>query len=87
MCLHRLPEDIVLFVKQLLKDRWTRLRFDDYLYWCHLLNGIMQGCPLSMILYIIYNFPLINITKDRPKYEAMQAYIDDAALVTIGKTF
>jgi hypothetical protein len=48
----------------------TRLKFDDYTSeWFDINNGIGQGDPLSMIVYLFYNADLLNIAKgmDRKK--------------------
>jgi hypothetical protein len=52
----RVPTSIVRFVGQLLTGRRTRLKFDDYVSeTTNITNGIGQGDPISMLLYIIYN--------------------------------
>ncbi|KAF8261081.1 hypothetical protein EI94DRAFT_1553309, partial [Lactarius quietus] len=57
----------------LLKDRETRLRFDDHESGpISIDNGIGHSDPLSMVLYQYYN---------------TAAYVDDAILVTTAKTF
>jgi hypothetical protein len=53
----RIPTAIVRYVKLLLMDRKTRLKFDDYVSeTINITNGIGQGDPLSMLLYILYNY-------------------------------
>ena len=53
---HRLPPEVVNYTQQLLQGRRTRLRFDDFNSdWIPIANGIGQGNPLSMILFVIYN--------------------------------
>ena len=46
-------------------------------------NGIGQGDPLSMLLYIIYNADLIDIPTN-PESEDALGYVDDIAIITIG---
>jgi hypothetical protein len=49
----RVPTAIVKYVEQLLVGRRTRLKFDDYiLEVTNITNGIGQGDPISMLLYI-----------------------------------
>jgi len=48
-------------------------------------NGIGQGNPLSMILYLFYNADLLDIVKG--KGQAVVAVVDDANLYAEGKTF
>ena len=82
-----LPEVYVKFVQQLLVGRCTRLKFDDYISApIEILNGIGQGDPLSMILYIIYNADLLEITGD-PAHETSLGFVDDITVLAIGKDF
>jgi len=48
-------------------------------------NGIGQGDPLSMILYIIYNADLIKIAEGNQ--EESLGYIDDAKVIAEGENF
>jgi ribonuclease HI len=81
-----IPRVYVRFVEQLLKGRRTRMRFDDFLSeLIHIFNGIGQGDPLSMILYILYNADLLEITYP-PEEEAL-GFVDDALAMVEGKTF
>src|SRR5438309_1460015 len=58
----RIPSIYITFIKQLLTDHRTWLKFDDFTSEAiSILNGIGQGDPLSMILYIIYNADLLDI--------------------------
>ena len=82
-----IPETIVKFTTQLLSDRRTRLKFDDYTSeTIDITNGIGQGDPLSMLLYIIYNADLLDLP-DNPNTESAIGYVDDIALLTIGADF
>ena len=84
---HRLPPEIISFTQHMLEDRKTKLRFDDFKSdWFPIKNGIGQGDPLSMLLYVIYNSDLMEITK-KEKGELALAFVDDIALVVVGKTF
>jgi len=83
---HRLPPKIVGFTERMLNGRRTKLRFDDYTSeWFNITNGIGQGDPLSMILYIIYDSDLVRVAKG--KHELTLAFVDDTAFLAIGKTF
>ncbi|KIJ04285.1 hypothetical protein PAXINDRAFT_22768, partial [Paxillus involutus ATCC 200175] len=71
-----------------LRGRRTKLSFDSYLSdWIPITNGIGQGDPLSMILYIIYNSDLVEIAKTIKGRERTLAFVDDAALIAVGDTF
>lgn len=48
-------------------------------------NGIPQGLPLSQILYLFYNADLLDKITKRKDTSAI-GYIDDIAILTIGKT-
>jgi hypothetical protein len=51
-----------MFVEWMLADRRTKLCFDDHLSdLVKINNGIGQGDPLSMILYLFYNTDLLDI--------------------------
>jgi len=83
---HRLLPEIVSFTNRMLRGRRTKLQFDDYTSeWFDILNGIGQGDPLSMILYIIYDSDLVRTAKG--KQELTLAFVDDTAFLAIGKTF
>ena len=56
------PAAYVAFLSNLLTGRRTHLKFDDYTSdWFDLDNGIGQGDPLSMLLYLFYNADLLDI--------------------------
>jgi len=69
-----------------LDNRKTRLRFNDFESEWFALNGIRQGDPLSMLLYVIYSSDLVDIAK-KENGELVLAFIDDTALVVVGKSF
>ena len=82
-----LPPEIVSFTCHMLEDRKTKLRFNDFESdWFPIKNGIGQGDPLSMLLYIIYNSDLVDIVK-KEKGELVLTFVDDTALVVVGNTF
>lgn len=81
--------DPLLYTKlicDILTDCTTRLKFDDYVskpWTIH--NGIGQGCPLLIIIYIIYNADLIEIPTG--KSEHTLDYINNTNMMAIGDTF
>ena len=80
------PTKIVQFTANLLSNRLTQLKFDDFTSEnIPISNGIGQGDPLSMILYQYYNTDLLDIPNDTK--EAAMAYVDDAILIAIGSDF
>ena len=83
----RIPTVLVGFVARLLTNRRTRLRFDDYISeYRDITNGIGQGDPLSMLLYILYNADLLEIPDNELQEEAL-GYVDDIALIATGNNF
>jgi ribonuclease HI len=92
MRMRRLPLALIEFTERVLANRRTQLRFDDHLSdWIPITNGIGQGDPLSMILYIIYNSDLVDVAKPRMGREALReltlAFVDDTAFVAIAPDF
>jgi hypothetical protein len=53
--------------------------------WIPITNGIGQGDPLSMVIYIIYNTDLIDVSQNHPD-ELTLAFVDNTAFITIGNT-
>ena len=83
----RVPAAIVRYIEQLLTGRKTRLKFDDHVSEIiNITNGIGQGDPLSMLLYIIYNADLLDLP-DNSQLENTVGYIDDITLMAIGSNF
>ena len=82
----RIPTAYVKFVERLLKGRKTRMKFDDFISeLIEIANGIGQGDPISMLLYIIYNADLLEAL--RRIGENAIGYVDDALVITTAKTF
>ena len=83
----QIPAAYISFIQQILTGRRTRLKFDDFVSESFdILNGIGQGDPLSMILYILYNADLLEITGDAD-YDNSLDFVDDIAMVTFGDSF
>ena len=61
------------------------MKFDDFLSkTIHVGNGIGQGDPLSMILYILYNADLLEIVS--PPEEESLGFVDDVLAMAEGYT-
>jgi len=81
-----MPEVYIVYVKNLLTNRKTRLKFNYHTSgWFKIDHSVRQGDPLSMILYLYYNTDLLDIAKDH--WELLLGYMDDIALVAVSKTF
>ena len=50
-------------------------------------NGCCQGCPLSMLLYAIYNAPLIRIANPNNLNERIIGFIDNTTLLASRRDF
>jgi len=62
-----------------------RLKFDGFtLEWMNVDNGIVQGDPLSMILYLFYN---ANLLTDVKRQEMKIGYVDDVNFYAEGMDF
>jgi len=82
----RLPEIHIKFISNLLENRRTRMKFDNYISLViQITNGIGQGDPLSMILYIIYNADLLKLA--RMPEENSLGFVDNTLVIAIGPTF
>ena len=70
----------------MLRGRKTQLRFDNYTSnWFEIRNGIGQGDPLSMLLYIIYDSDLVDTPKS--KKELTLAFVDVTVFIATGNSF
>jgi ribonuclease HI len=80
------PTAIVNFFSALLTDRHTYLSFEDFTSSdIPIDNGIGQGEPASMLLYLIYNSPLVAIPEGPD--EDGGAYVDDTFFMATADTF
>lgn len=78
----RVPEPLVRWVADFLKDRRTQLKFDDFTSEPLTADcGIPQGSPLSPILYLFYSADLLEIVDPKDKSRLSFGYIDDTSLV------
>ncbi|EIW77850.1 hypothetical protein CONPUDRAFT_61511, partial [Coniophora puteana RWD-64-598 SS2] len=72
----------------MLTDRRTCLRFDDYTSAeIAIRNGIVQGDPFSMLLYVIYCSRMLRIADTDRRNELVIGYVDDTTLLARGKTY
>lgn len=85
---HRCPGYLLHLVKGFLSNRSTNLRLQDYLsvtFNCD--DGLPQGSPLSVILYIIYNSPLLQTSHPDPKKKELSlGFIDDIIHLVASKS-
>ena len=70
------------FISSMLTNRRNHLKFNDYkLDWFTLDNGIVQGDPLSMLLYLYYNAGMLDVPSSNR--EDFLGYVDDIALTSV----
>lgn len=86
---HQCPTYLQSLIRGFLSERSTRLRLQNYLsitFNCD--DGLPQGSPLSVILYIIYNSPLLRISSDpHPKTKDLSlGFIDDVIHLVASKS-
>jgi len=82
----RIPEAYVKIIQQVLVDCHTKLKFDDFVSDNILINnGIGQGDPLSMVLYILYNADLLEIASSLK--EELLGFVDNAMVMAEAKNF
>ena len=81
-----IPMKYTDFITSMLANRRNRLKFDDYESdWFTLDNGIVQGDPLSMLLYLFYNADMLDVPSGNR--EDCLGYVDNIALTAEVKTF
>ena len=81
-----IPEMYVALISNMLTGWRNRLKFDDYiLEWFQLDNGIVQGDPLSMVLYLFYSADTLDISYRWHKM--CLGYVDYMALVATASSF
>ena len=84
---HKIPEAYVDFVHRLLDGRKTRLKFNDFISeLMDIRNGIGQGNPFSMLLYILFNADLLECLALLNDEDAI-GYVDDAMAIAFGNNF
>jgi len=80
----KIPKVYMDFIERLLPNRKTKLKFDDFMSeLINIDNGLGQGDPLSMVLYIIYNADLLELVDIEDNKDAV-GYVDDATILAIG---
>jgi hypothetical protein len=82
-----IPSTYVKWMLAKLDGRTTCLAFDDFeSEQLPVRNGIDQGCPLSVIFYLLYNSGLVRVPKKKGR-EMCLAYIDDVTYLAWGDDF
>jgi hypothetical protein len=79
----KIHEGFCRYVDMIPTHREIHLIFDNVTSQpCNPPSRYNQGCPLLMLLYIIYNAPLINTADPMRKEECIIRYTDDTTLLT-----
>jgi len=77
-----LPTSLILWVSSFLDNRVLRLAFDNSIeVFKSILTGILQGSPISPILFLIYIRDLFKSANIR-----FGSYLDDITLTTASKS-
>ncbi|KAJ8494781.1 hypothetical protein ONZ51_g2095 [Trametes cubensis] len=77
----RVPEPIVRWIADFLRNRRTQLKFDDFTSDPLQADcGLPQGSPLSPILYLFYSSDLLEIFDPKDRSCLSLGYIDDTAV-------
>jgi hypothetical protein len=84
-----IPRQYTDWLKEKFTGRATNICFDDFRSVLHdITAGLDQGCPLSPLLYIVYNSPLLEVPKpNTTQKELATGFIDDVALLARGNNF
>ena len=88
MKVRNLAAEYCKYVNMILMQRQIQLKFNNHTSTPFLPpNRCCQGCPLSMLLYTIYNAPLIQVAnKDKPNKQIV-GFMDDTTLLASSKNF
>lgn len=77
-----IPEKLVLAISLVLKNRKTRIKFGDYTSdYLDLTNGIGQGNPLSMVVYLFYNANFFDIQVTANRKGLLVGFVDDKNVI------
>ena len=78
----KINKEYCKFMDLILTHRQICLKFDNVNSQpINPLGRCNQGCPLSMLLYILYNAPLINIARPNSRNECIIEFVDDTTLL------
>jgi hypothetical protein len=81
----KIPETLVRWVEDFLKDRHTEIRIADFtLEKSRVDAGIPQGSSVSSILYLFYNADLLDIYENLALRTSLTGFVDDVNLLTYG---
>ena len=75
------PEPMVRWIAEFLRERRTQLNFDDFTSDPLLADcGIPQGSPLSPLLYLFYSADLLELVDPKDCARLSLGFIDDTAM-------
>lgn len=70
------------YVGMILTQHNIQLKFDNHISQPFSpTNGCCQGCPLSMLLYVLYNAPLICIASPNDPRDCIVSFVDNTTLL------
>lgn len=83
----KIPEYLVRWVEDFLKDRTTEIRLGDFTLKRSTIHaGIPQGSPISPILYLFYNTDLLEVCQNIGLKTSPIGFVDDVNILTFGDT-
>ena len=85
----RLPAPVVVWIREWLRDRRTKLRLPEgESDWISLKYGIPQGSSLSPILWLFYNADLLDEILGAADSQEVSttAWVDDTGILIVGNT-
>jgi hypothetical protein len=83
----KIPEAIVRWVEDFLKDKYTEIRIADFtLKKSRVDADIPQDLPILPILYLFYNADLLDIYENRMLRTSPTGFVDDVNFLTYGVT-
>lgn len=82
-----IPIEFVEWLQRRMNNRRTTISFDDFTSVpFDIVNGLDQGCPGSVLYWIIYNSGLAKLV-DPKKKERGITFVDDQTMIAIGSNF
>ena len=78
----RVPLKVIAWIKSFLSDRSTAIRIGDYTSQIEEVKlGILQGSPVSPILYLFYNADLLDICQDIILSTSPTGFVDNITIL------
>ena len=87
MRMRGVPKSLTDWIKEKLQGRYTTICYDNYTLENYAItNGVDQGCPLLVILYLYYNVDLLDVA-DPSNGKLAVGFMDDIIFAVRAKNF